>query len=421
MTNHFTNAKFLRNPFNLVLAVVALLQLPASAAEKQKFNPDEALGFLESLSTIDLRKPDPNLLAKLFMARKGVGLGDDFVRGVEGLVASGMLITNRVDLYLKHVKPECGALKIDEFEKSIKTKCPDCDGGYVIGTCEKCQGSGKCVSCKGNGFIGTPVLDLEGNYRAAQCSSCAGTRRCANCDGSGKTRIKCKTCKGRGGKVDKQKVEKAFSDFTMATLQALCDLGDREEMPDVLKRGFANARETAESKFGKVFRERRLEQERREEEDRREQAERERRESVQRELEGKRPEIERKAADMARQRANEFLTAIYNGENLFAYFISNSSYDLFMADIPFGNTTKYWTLRDRVLLGTPIDTSLTGKPMAVVRVDYLGQVHDIVMQFSSVTSKWHVRSADKMPNGGLGSGYNWKQMPLEQFYFLLDK
>lgn len=259
----------------LLFAAIAAMGAP----EKQTFNPDEALGFLETLSTIDLQKPDLKLLATLFRARKAVGLGDKFEEAVEVFVASGLVAAGRTDLYLKDIKPACNAMSIASFEKVMQKPCLDCTYGNIPGKCPSCFGSGYCVMCKGNGFIGPPMRDLEGKVRTALCSKCKGTGKCQKCNGSGIFGKPCPKCKGHGKLIDKENAKEHLAVYALSVMYGLCKGADDNGLPDILKDGFKKARDTAEAKF-KVLRDVREEEEAeaREERERREQAERERRE-----------------------------------------------------------------------------------------------------------------------------------------------
>ncbi len=475
-----------RHPFSIAAFTAILFQF-AITLSAGEFNPNDALTFLETLTTLDMKKPDINILARLFKARKAVGLHNSFVKYSEWCVCTGVVAAGRGDLYFKSLKAECSSVNSAEFEAKLTRPCPDCTGGNSTKTCHKCHGTGQCVSCGGRGNRGS-MKDLEGVVRVLKCGTCKGSGRCILCNGNGKVKADCAKCQGTHRIWDEEVALKQYENYALGLLYYICKGFELAEVPENIKLDFAKLRETADAKFGRIreireeeadkeergqweyatrakrerkHREEREEHARREREkleafereqlakglvkyggkwmteeekhraeerdeayrreaERLERAARERQESLQRELEKKRPEIEQKAANLAVQRVDEFLNAIYDGENLFSYFISNSHYDTFMQTLPIRNTSRYWTIHNRVRLGTPVNTTYTGKPMSVVRVDYLGQVYDFTMEFSSVTGNWHIHSVEKMSHGGIGSGYNWQQMPLERFQSLLN-
>ncbi len=283
-----------------LLAFAALTAI--GAPEKQTFNPDEALGFLETLSTIDLQKPDLNLLATLFKARNAVGLGRSFVEDVEVFVAAGVVAAGRSDLYLKSIKPACTEMSIASFEKVMTEPCPECQEGNVSVKCPRCLGHGRCIPCKGNGFVGTPVRDLEGNIRRVLCSRCKGTGDCQLCNGSGLASKKCPKCNGHGKQINKENAKRHLRGYALSVMYTLCKGADDNALPDIVKNGFQKARETAEAKF-KILREVREEEEveAREEQERKEQAERERKEREEK-AERERKEKEEKAERERKER-----------------------------------------------------------------------------------------------------------------------
>ena len=139
--------------FCLAFATITALGEP----EKQTFNPDEALGFLETLGTIQMHddrknniiyyySPDAKLLARLFMARFAPGAGKEFVEAVEKFVAAGLLTAGRSDLYLKRVKPECKFMDAEELERKVTKRCGNCSDGIISKPCGKCGGRGRCWS-----------------------------------------------------------------------------------------------------------------------------------------------------------------------------------------------------------------------------------------------------------------------------------
>ncbi len=55
---------------------------------------------------------------------------------------------------------------------SHRSRCPDCNGGFL-------QGDGKCAQCNGTG------INTQLNSAQPKCPYCKGTGICASCGGSG--------------------------------------------------------------------------------------------------------------------------------------------------------------------------------------------------------------------------------------------
>ena len=279
------------------LSLAALTSL--SAPERQTFNPDEALGFLETLGTIQMHddrkndiiyyySPDAKLLARLFNARFAPGAGQEFVKAVETFVSAGLLTAGRGDLYVKHVKPECKFMDADELERMVTKRCDNCREGKNYKHCEWCGGRGRCSECGGEGRVSTKITTMydsrfpQNTYlTTTNCRRCGGNGQCPNCKGQGEIGQTCPVCKGRGRFLDKEEAARTYASTAIQMIKFLCDVGDRTDMPDLLKRDFKNARAKAEEKF-KIIRELREEEEAeaREEQERREKAELERQEKA---------------------------------------------------------------------------------------------------------------------------------------------
>ncbi len=80
---------------------------------------------------------------------------------------------------------------------------------------------------------------------------------------------------GRGHIYDTDEALKVYYVNALALIKGLCDIGDKADMPDLLKRDFKKARENAEKKFSLLRQAHEKEEaEAREEQERKEQAER---------------------------------------------------------------------------------------------------------------------------------------------------
>ena len=257
--------------------------------EKQTFNPDEALGFLETLGTVQMHddrkndviyyySPDAKLLARLFQARFAPGAGKEFVKAVETFVSAGLLTAGRSDLYLKRVKPECKFMDAEELERKVTKRCGNCHDGKTRKPCGRCGGRGRCPECDGAGRIKTNMTTLydsrfpgDTQLITKMCGSCRGNGQCRFCKGRGKNELQCSDCKGVGRIFDKEAAARMYAYTAILMIKYLCDVGDEAEMPDLLKRDFKKAREKAEKKF-EIIREMREDEEAeaREEQERRE-------------------------------------------------------------------------------------------------------------------------------------------------------
>ena len=266
------------------LAFAALTTL--GAPEKPKFNPDEALGFLETLSTIQDGNPDVNLLAKLFKARYAPGAGDDFVKAVEAFVGCGCIAAGRADLWSKSVKPMCKVVDVSDLERNVTKECDNCRGGKAGKPCARCGGDGKCNSCGGRGLLGYVPKPVK-------CGTCGGSGRCLICKGRGNILVGCPNCRGSGRIVDTDEAFSWYATYALRTIKGLCDIGDKTEMPDLLKRDFKAAREKAVKRFPTI-------QRMWEEEEAQAKAEQERQEKAEQE----RQEKTKQDAFEAEQRAN---------------------------------------------------------------------------------------------------------------------
>ena len=296
--------------FGIGLAFAVLTTL--AAPEKPKFNPDEALGFLETLTSIQDGKPDIYLLAKLFKARYAPGAGDDFVKTVETFVSSGLHAAGRIDLYVKSVRPECKNMDADELERQVAHECGNCQGGKIEKQCERCGGRGRCRACEGRGSFMhklEALRPIDVRWEQIKCGVCLGSGRCSSCNGQGRISLDCPNCKGRGHIYDTDEALKVYYVNALALIKGLCDIGDQTDMPDLLKRDFSKARENAEKKFPvlrqareKETAEARAEQERKEKE---EQERREKEEQAERERKEKEEQAERERKEKEEQERKE--------------------------------------------------------------------------------------------------------------------
>lgn len=316
---------------------IAFAAMTAMAApDKPKFNPDEALGFLETLGTVkmyDTRDnivyydPDVNLLARLFQARYAPGAGDNFVNAVETFVSAGLLVAKRSDLYLKRVKPMCKVMDAEELERKVMKSCGNCREGKISRNCTNCEGSGRCSSCNGQGRIRTNTTTMydsryPGDTRVLtlKCGFCRETGRCSRCKGDGTIMETCPKCAGRGHLFDEKAAAREYAFNALALIKYLCDVGDQTDMPDLLKRDFKKARENAEKKF-KILRKVREEEEAevRAEEERKDQEEQERREREEKEERERREREEKEERERKEREEREAFEAEQRAKGLVKY------------------------------------------------------------------------------------------------------
>ncbi len=319
----------------LAFAVLTTLGAP----EKPKFNPDEALGFLETLGTIKMHddrreniiyyySPDAKLLATLFNARFAPGAGNSFVKAVETFVSAGLLTAGRSDLYLKHVKPQSKFMDVEELERKVTKRCAaGCHDGMIDKACGRCGGRGRCPECGGEGRIKTNMTTMYDSrfpkdtyWITKMCGTCRGKGHCPKCNGLGKIVEECPDCKGKGRIFDQESAARIYANTAIMMIKYLCDVGDASEMPDILKRDFKKAREKAEEKF-EVIREMREDEEAeaRAEQERKEQAERERKEREEKEERERREREEKEERERKEREEREAFEAEQRAKGLVKY------------------------------------------------------------------------------------------------------
>ncbi len=101
----------------------------------------------------------------------------------------------RFHLYIEENEYELEYVDIDQ----LLISCATCGGdGRLEKTCRRCDGSGKCLRCKGEGTLESTFQDT-----LLQCTACRGTGKCLACKGDGNlTSTTCRECKGAGRLVN---------------------------------------------------------------------------------------------------------------------------------------------------------------------------------------------------------------------------
>ena len=164
--------------------------------------------MLEALDALSPSNPDPKDLVALFQMRDAIP--DENVRKhIEDLVAVGIVIAKRQDLYVKRVRPALS--DPSRIEKEGQRECPACEGaGQNTIKCARCGGLGHCNVCKGVGKkrVNVDMQTLKGPTAAHQkpkeefkeipCANCKGTGNCPDCNGEGTRKVGCPKCIGTG-------------------------------------------------------------------------------------------------------------------------------------------------------------------------------------------------------------------------------
>ncbi len=122
---------------------------------------------------------------------------------------------------VKKTCPDCNGQRF--FRKDSPVKCSDCGGsgkvslGRTVGghayNCRRCGGSGQvnnyinvaCRTCGASGYSGTETIrekcnNCDNGYVVTQCSKCNGTGAymCTRCKGYEYISVDCRRCRGEG-------------------------------------------------------------------------------------------------------------------------------------------------------------------------------------------------------------------------------
>lgn len=95
--------------------------------------------------------------------------------------------------------PQCAGK--GNLTRDVPVKCSRCEGRGSI-PCPKCQGTGRCMTCLGRGWV-VPAGANERGMIESTCAHCLGTGKCPTCGGYGtcpscRGSKRCITCGGRG-------------------------------------------------------------------------------------------------------------------------------------------------------------------------------------------------------------------------------
>lgn len=102
---------------------------------------------------------------------------------------------SRFQLFIEENGYEFEYVDVDQLLKP----CTTCGGdGHLEKNCRRCDGSGACPKCEGEGTLESTFQDT-----LLQCTVCRGTGKCLTCKGDGKlTSATCRECKGAGRLVN---------------------------------------------------------------------------------------------------------------------------------------------------------------------------------------------------------------------------
>jgi len=187
--------------------------LPVIAADTQPANDDPALTEAEEICRALAKNSDDKvLLKKLNSVMLKVKDDEQRARFVASFGLGALLVgaskeaaAARDYLDKNHpTSPYRQKLSAD----SLNDKCTKCNGTGVQKTnCRACNGSGKCPTCHGRGYV--QVQKIGGGTRRGKCA-CGGSGKCKACGGTGKVSRTCTACRGKGTAFSREKARAVY-------------------------------------------------------------------------------------------------------------------------------------------------------------------------------------------------------------------
>jgi hypothetical protein len=164
-----------------------------SVASSSSFKMDEVIARIPAL-----KEP-----ARAFYLSEGYGGGMDTNLVVacfmHSLLEEDYSEAKRFKLMLEVSFPETEVLDVEKYLK----RCRKCDAtGRIERDCRNCAGSGACPRCEGAGER-TPEIGIG----KVHCTTCRGSGKCTGCGGRGVLQSMCRSCKGRGRVLERQRTE----------------------------------------------------------------------------------------------------------------------------------------------------------------------------------------------------------------------
>lgn len=83
--------------------------------------------------------------------------------------------------------------------------------GKTASVCSSCKGTGRCSVSSCNEGRRT-ITGFDGGTKDVLCGSCNGTAKCMNCKGTGTVQLTCPACKGKGTAFSKPAALKLYKD-----------------------------------------------------------------------------------------------------------------------------------------------------------------------------------------------------------------
>ena len=207
--------------------------LPVIAADTQPANDDPALTEAEEICRALAKNSDDKvLLKKLNSVMLKVKDDEQRARFVASFGLGALLVgaskeaaAARDYLDKNHpTSPYRQKLSAD----SLNDKCTKCNGTGVQKTnCRACNGSGKCPTCHGRGYV--QVQKIGGGTRRGKCA-CGGSGKCKACGGTGKVSRTCTACRGKGSAFSREKARAVY--VALLREKEIEELGETQPQQD---------------------------------------------------------------------------------------------------------------------------------------------------------------------------------------------
>lgn len=194
-------------------APVEATEIPAEDEElDETSDPFHLLPILETI-------PQLTESGRSFLLRKGADEASQqqaFALGIlQSLLGGKAEDANRFILLVEEMEYEVEGVARDD----LFVTCESCKGkGRVEKLCERCDGTGTCLKCDGEGQRESAF----GGSSSVHCTSCRGEGDCRECAGAGSETVSCRVCRGRGKLLEKQACE-IKRDFYVHTVNQLAN------------------------------------------------------------------------------------------------------------------------------------------------------------------------------------------------------
>lgn len=160
-------------------------------------------------------------VAQQWLTAADEAANDEIRQNMLMAAAAAFIHSRDLNSYRGKVQPLLA--NVEMFENSIRQYCENCNGeGKAQQPCSLCNGSGRCAlnGCM-DGWIPVRFKQVgrvdknsnDGKVEYKKCKKCNGTGYCSECDGEGKLAVVCKKCQGNGWVVKAEKVKLAYHYF----------------------------------------------------------------------------------------------------------------------------------------------------------------------------------------------------------------